>query len=82
MIGVNIDISERKRAEQSLLDSEARLRRAIEAARMSVWERDMQTGLHDLYGSSGSYMDSTQTQLWWPMRPFLGWFTQMTGRRL
>jgi PAS domain S-box-containing protein len=36
--GVDIDVSERKAAEQALADSEARLRLAIEAAGLGIWD--------------------------------------------
>ena len=38
------DITERKLAEQALRESEARLRRAQEAARVGTWEWDVRTG--------------------------------------
>lgn len=38
------DITERKSAEAALSDSETRLRTALEAARMSTFERDLRTG--------------------------------------
>jgi PAS domain S-box-containing protein len=45
LIGVNFDVTERRRAEQALHDNEARLRIALEAARMSTWDYDLRAGL-------------------------------------
>lgn len=39
------DITEQKRAEEALADSEARLRLAVDAAQMAVWEVDLATGV-------------------------------------
>src|SRR5262245_42688406 len=41
--GTNTDIEDRKRAEEALRESEERLRHALEAGRMGVWERDTRT---------------------------------------
>lgn len=44
ILGVEMDITERKLAEQRVRESEARLQLALEASRMGVWERDLVSG--------------------------------------
>jgi PAS domain S-box-containing protein len=44
MIGTHADISERKRNEHALRDSEERLQRALEASRLALWDLDLATG--------------------------------------
>ncbi|MDK1387856.1 PAS domain S-box protein [Sinorhizobium sp. 8-89] len=39
-----VDITERKQAEEALLESERRLKMALDAGRMGAWEWDLQTG--------------------------------------
>ncbi len=45
MLGTNLDVTDRKRTQEALQRSEARLRLALEAAQESVWEWDAATGL-------------------------------------
>jgi len=44
MVGVNYDITDRKRAEEKLHESEEFLRLAYEAANLGIWKNDLQTG--------------------------------------
>ncbi len=44
--GVMADITERKNIEQSLRDSEERLRLALDAAEMGIWEWDVKAGTY------------------------------------
>jgi PAS domain S-box-containing protein len=55
MVGVVMDITERKRALESLVESEARLRLALDAGRMGIWSWDIATGEQS--------WDATQYQL-------------------
>lgn len=55
--GLVFDITERKHGEQALLDSNDRLQRAQQAARLGTWEWDLRTGhvvwsdgIYDLFG--------------------------------
>lgn len=44
MIGVNSDVTEQHRAQDALVESEQRLRVALEAGRMGTWRHDLHTG--------------------------------------
>ncbi|GGG28338.1 hypothetical protein GCM10010964_15310 [Caldovatus sediminis] len=44
LVGISQDITERKTAEAALAASEARLRLAVDAGRMAVWEADLVSG--------------------------------------
>lgn len=43
MIGLNFDVTERKRAEEAVRSSERRLKLALDAARLGTYERDLST---------------------------------------
>jgi|GEM_PF-922941 len=53
ILGINIDITERKRAENALRASDERLNLALAASRMGVWEWDIQT--HTAFWSQECY---------------------------
>jgi PAS domain S-box-containing protein len=44
VVALDADITERKRADRAIRESEERLRRALEAAAMGWWEWDIETG--------------------------------------
>jgi PAS domain S-box-containing protein len=43
-LGVGVDVTERRRFEQTVRESEARLRLAVDTAELGMYERDMTTG--------------------------------------
>ncbi|MEO5806148.1 PAS domain-containing protein [Devosia sp.] len=69
-IGTNTDIDEQKRSAQALAESEARLRLAIGAGQLAVWELDLATlritpspALNQLYGFPPDASPSTEDYL-------------------
>jgi PAS domain S-box-containing protein len=48
LLTCSFDITERKRAEAALQESQARLRIALEATALGIWEHDLQTNLVEL----------------------------------
>ncbi len=68
MIGVNIDVTERKLADEVVRESEERLRLAQQAARLGTFERDVRTGrvtwaagLESLYGMPPGSLEGKTT---------------------
>ena len=67
MLGINIDISDRKRIEEALRQSEERFRLAVKATNDAIWDIDLATGVvawndtySALYGRPQETSDSYQ----------------------
>jgi PAS domain S-box-containing protein len=69
MMGVNIDISDRKRVEESLRQSEERFRLAIKATNDAIWDIDLKTGVvswNDTYSTVyGRPPETLNSWQWW-----------------
>ena len=52
MVGINIDITDRKRAEQELSKANERLRLALEAGSVGGWDYDLKTGKDVWFGKA------------------------------
>jgi PAS domain S-box-containing protein len=70
MFGIVKDITERKRAEETVRESEARLHLALESAKAGIWEWDLQTNRNvwsrQLWALYGLELDSREPsyELW------------------
>ncbi|MBD1808162.1 PAS domain S-box protein [Microcoleus sp. FACHB-SPT15] len=76
MAGVNLDISDRKLAEEQLRQSEEQLRLALDAANMGFWDWNLQTGkvarssnLERLYGWVPNTADETKDRFFKTLHP-------------
>lgn len=69
MLGINIDISDRKRIEEALRQSEERFRLAIKATNDAIWDMDLQTGVvgwNDTYSALyGRPPGTSNSWQWW-----------------
>jgi PAS domain S-box-containing protein len=70
VVGVNMDVTNRKLAEESLRVSEERLRLAQQGARLATFERDVRTGritwsagLEQLYGLPPGWLDGKTVEV-------------------
>jgi PAS domain S-box-containing protein len=59
MVGVNVDITERKLAEQELARANERLRLAIEAGSAGGWDYDLKTGKDVWFGKAHAQLGMT-----------------------
>jgi PAS domain S-box-containing protein len=59
VLGVNIDVTERKRAEQELSEANERLRLALEAGSAGGWDYDLKTGKNVWFGTAHEQLGMT-----------------------
>ena len=59
MVGINIDITDRKRAEQELSKANERLRLALEAGSAGGWDYDLKTGKDVWFGNAHAQLGMT-----------------------
>jgi PAS domain S-box-containing protein len=59
MVGINIDITDRKRAEQELSEANERLRLALEAGSAGGWDYDLKTGKNVWFGKAHEQLGMT-----------------------
>src|SRR6516162_9967075 len=59
MVGINIDITDRKRAEQELSKANERLRLALEAGSAGGWDYDLKTGTDVWFGNAHAQLGMT-----------------------
>jgi PAS domain S-box-containing protein len=59
MVGINVDITERKVAEQELSKANERLRLAIEAGSAGGWDYDLKTGKNVWFGKAHAQLGMT-----------------------
>ena len=62
MIGINIDITDRKRAEQELSEANERLRLALEAGSAGGWDFDLRTGKNVWFGKAHAQLGMTHDE--------------------
>jgi PAS domain S-box-containing protein len=71
MIGVNIDVTERKRAEQELSKANERLRLALEAGSAGGWDYDLKTGKNVWFGTAHAQLGMTPDETTGSRKEFL-----------
>ena len=74
MVGIDLDITDRKATEATLATSEARLRLAQQIGRIGVWEWDLRTGA--TFGSA-EYRRIYGLPADAPMPDYAGWLTRV-----
>ena len=68
LMGVNIDVTQRKRMEEALRRSEERLRLAVKATNDAIWDIDMKAGVvswNDTYSTLYGRPDTGDSTEWW-----------------